>query len=123
MFNAYRFGGFLMFRLYPNEIAFMDGRNDLYRSFRDDVYNPILTSAPGWRALWRQAVADHGVGWVLVDEKETGLVDALRRDPGWSAPARAGASAVTDGSPGRDGIVLLSRRPGPDAASSGSTAP
>jgi hypothetical protein len=41
-FNAYRFGGFLMFRLYPGERVVMDGRNDLYREFRTDVYNRIL---------------------------------------------------------------------------------
>jgi len=107
IFNSYRFGGFLMFRLYPQDAAFMDGRNDLYRSFQDDVYNPILKARPGWRSLWTEAVRQHDIRWVLVDESEP-LVAELKSDPGWQLE--------TFGPAGDDpaGVVLLSRRD-PDA--------
>jgi len=107
IFNSYRFGGFLMFRLYPQDVVFMDGRNDLYRSFRDDVYNPILTAGPGWRSLWSEAVREHDIRWVLVDESDESerLAAELRSDPAWQ---------IEDfGSAGGDrgsGVVLLSRR-------------
>jgi len=107
VFNSYRFGGFLMFRLYPREVAFMDGRNDLYGAFRHEVYNPILATRPGWRSLWARAVEEHDVRWVLVDEKDP-LVAALAGDAAWLMAAD-GAPAVLDGEPGRDGVVLMPR--------------
>lgn len=101
-FNAYRFGGFLMFRLYPSERVFMDGRNDLYEEFRDGVYNPIRTTEPGWEGMWRDAVRDHEVGWVLLDRGDP-LVDALGRvGAGWIGPFE------TDGE-GAATIALLVR--------------
>lgn len=104
IFNGYRFGGFLMFRLYPQERVFMDGRNDLYGTFRDEVYNPILAARPGWRDAWRRAVDEHDVCCVMVDETD-GLAGRLAAEGGWIAPA----GGVLDGTPGRDGVISLVR--------------
>jgi len=104
IFNGYRFGGFLMFRLYPQERLFMDGRNDLYGTFRDDVYNPILEARPGWRESWRRVVERYDVECVMVDEAD-GLARHLRSEGGWIAAG----DGVLDGSPGRDGVVTLFR--------------
>ena len=81
-FNAYRFGGFLMFRLYPQERVFMDGRNDLYGTFREEVYNRILFAEPGWSEAWDDAVARYDLGWVLVDATDP-LASALARSSRW----------------------------------------
>jgi hypothetical protein len=87
-FNAYRFGGFLMFRMYPRETVFMDGRNDLYGMFRHTVYNPVLRAEPGWEKLWDEAVARFDVRWVLIDstdplaERLAGRPDWIRREAG-----------------------------------------
>lgn len=100
-FNAYRFGGFLMFRLYPSERVFMDGRNDLYEEFRDGVYNPIRMTAPGWEGMWQDAVIDYDVRWVLLDRDDP-LVDALgRAGSGWIGPFE------TDGGSGEEIALLL----------------
>lgn len=101
--NAYRFGGFLMFRLYPEERVFMDGRNDLYGRFRNEVYNPILRAEPGWRAALRDAVARWDLGWILVDAAEP-IASALPGEPGWIS----GSPPRVDGGDG-DGIVLYLR--------------
>lgn len=98
-FNAYRFGGFLMFRLWPEERVFMDGRNDLYGAFRNEVYTPILETAPGWREAWERERARYDVGWALLDEASP-LARALTTAPGWLPPLH------TDGPPG-EGIVLV----------------
>jgi hypothetical protein len=101
-FNSYRFGGFLMFRLHPQERVFMDGRNDLYGTFRSEVFTPILEARPGWRALWSEAVERRGVRWALLDASAP-LAAALRAEPGWiEAPTR-------DGGTGADAIVLFLR--------------
>lgn len=101
--NTYRFGGFLMFRLYPEERVFMDGRNDLYGPFRNDVYNPILRADPGWRGALENAVDRWDLGWILIDAAEP-LASALPVEPGWIS----GTPARVDGGPG-DGIVLYLR--------------
>ncbi len=104
-FNSYGSGGFLMFRLYPEERVFMDGRNDLYLEFRDQVYNRLRTAAPGWQNLWRRVVREYDIGWVLLDRKDP-LVDRLLEDPGWiSRPG--GGVLVTDRNPGREVALLL----------------
>lgn len=105
VFNEYRFGGFLMFRLYPRELVFMDGRNDLYGVWRLREYVPLLAAVPGWRGRWRDAVGRYGVTWALLDES-TPLAGALRSEAGWIRVA-PDASGVTDGRAGRDGIVLF----------------
>lgn len=109
IFNAYRFGGFLMFRLYPDEPVFMDGRNDLYGTFRDEVYNPIREARPGWRNAWEEAVARYDVRWLMLDERDP-LVGRLAADPTWQRPA----GGVVDGTPGVNGVVTLARRGGED---------
>ncbi len=106
-FNTYRFGSFLMFRLYPEERVFIDGRNDLYREFTNDVYLPILWTAPGWERRWSDAVARYGIGWVLVDDTDP-IASALRSDPEW-LPGPPGRGPVVDGESGRDGIALFLR--------------
>ena len=93
-----------MFRLYPQERVFMDGRNDLYGTFRDDVYNPILGARPGWREAWERTVEEHDVCCVMVDEGEA-LAGRLAAEGDWIAPA----GGLLDGTPGRDGVVSLFR--------------
>jgi hypothetical protein len=93
-FNAYRFGGFLMFRMYPEERVFMDGRNDLYGMFRHRVYNPILFAEPGWEKRLDEAVARFDIGWILVDAADP-LAVGLAGRAGWIR----GEPPSTDGSP------------------------
>jgi len=103
-FNAYRFGGFLMFRLYPQERVFMDGRNDLYGTFREEVYNRILFTEPGWSEVWDDAVARYDLGWVLVDATDP-LAFELGRSLLWRrVPDR---ELTSDSRFSADGIVLF----------------
>ncbi|ANM28948.1 hypothetical protein ABI59_04000 [Acidobacteria bacterium Mor1] len=108
VFNSYRLGGFLMFRLYPQDRAFMDGRNDIYEMYRDEVYNPILFTQPGWERLWREAVAEHDVCCVLIEERDP-LARALAADPEWVVPRRNGVPVI-DGTPGAGATAFLVRR-------------
>ena len=107
--NAYRFGGFLMFRQYPDARVFMDGRNDLYREFRDSVYNPLLRAAPGWREALAEAVGRWGIEWILIDAAEP-LAAALAGEPGW-LPGDGRPGWVTDGAPGASVVLFLREQP------------
>ncbi len=103
-FNAYRFGGFLMFRMYPQERVFMDGRNDLYGAFRTRVYDRILLAEPGWAELWTDAVARYDLGWVLLDATDP-LAASLAHSPRWRRVPDG--RLVDDPRFGADGIVLF----------------
>jgi len=103
VFNSYRTGGYLMFRLYPQERVFMDGRNDVYGVFREQVYNRILRVEDGWRPLWRDAAERYDVGCVLVDD-DAPIARELRTEPGWIERPT--------GDPGSVLFVRAPRRPG-----------
>jgi hypothetical protein len=81
-FNDYRFGGFLMLRRYPQEIVLMDGRNDLYGTFRTGPYNDVLYSRPGWDSTWDEMQRRWNLRWVLVDAA-TPFAGILERDAAW----------------------------------------
>jgi hypothetical protein len=103
-FNGYRFGGFVMFRLYPREVVVMDGRNDLYGTFRTEVYNRILFTLPGWEQLWREAVRRYDLRWVLLDRSDP-LAAALSTDPRWLRVPDERLGVVSG--PASDGFVLF----------------
>ena len=48
MFNAYNFGGYLIWKLYPEYQVYIDGRADLYGTDFVTNYMDIYTSKPGW---------------------------------------------------------------------------
>jgi hypothetical protein len=73
MYNSYNWGGYLIWRLYPDEPVFVDGRTDLYsldsRVLED--YGRVHWIRPGWR----EVLDRYGVGLVLTER--TGLLDVL----------------------------------------------
>lgn len=52
MFNTYRFGGYLIYRLYPEQRVFIDGRADLYGDRFLLDYERIYSGGAGWRQLF-----------------------------------------------------------------------
>jgi hypothetical protein len=84
LFNDYDWGGYLIYHLYPGWHVFIDGRADIYGRFVDR-YLTVALLRPGWR----QVLAEHGVGVVLV-QKESPLAVVLGDDPDWEE-AYAGA--------------------------------
>jgi hypothetical protein len=77
LFNDYDWGGYLIYHLYPEWRVFIDGRADVYGRFVDR-YLTVALLRPGWR----QVLAQHGVGVVLV-QKESPLAVVLGDDPDW----------------------------------------
>jgi hypothetical protein len=78
LFNSYGWGGYIIWRLYPQNPVFIDGRADVYGDNFIFAYMNIYRAAPGWDL----ALAEHGVALVLV-EPESGLAKVLRQSPGW----------------------------------------
>jgi hypothetical protein len=72
MFNSYNWGGYLLWRLWPDYPVYVDGRTDLYDNdfLRDDYLNIIL-ARPGFQAKLDQ----RGIGFVIVEANS--LLDTL----------------------------------------------
>jgi hypothetical protein len=78
MFNAYNWGGYLTWRLYPDYPVFVDGRTDL---FDDALLREYLSTAlgqPGYAAVLDR----YGINLVVVEARSL-LADHLARDAGW----------------------------------------
>jgi len=68
MFNSYNFGGYLIYRLYPDQKVFIDGRADMYGDHFVNEYVKIAKVQPGWE----QAFDKYNIDYVI-----TGLNEPL----------------------------------------------
>lgn len=75
VFNAYRFGGYLIFR---GVRPFIDGRADMYG---DAFFSAYLKAREGGPALDR-ALAQHAIDWTILETGEP-MVREMNRKPGW----------------------------------------
>ena len=78
LYNAYGWGGYLIWRLYPEQRVFIDGRADVY----GDAFMEEFLKA--WRggAGWRAPLERFGVRVVLI-EPDAPLATRLTQEPGW----------------------------------------
>jgi len=79
MLNSYNFGGYLIWKLYPQYQVFIDGRADVYGdAFMDEYY------ARAWqgRGDWQVYLERYNVQ-VVVMEPDGTLAQLLRTQPRW----------------------------------------
>ncbi len=63
MYNLYHWGGYLVWRLYPQQRVFIDGRADVYGDAFIDEYLRVYQL----RENWREPLDRYGVSLVLID--------------------------------------------------------
>ena len=79
VFNSFPWGGYMLYRLWPEVRVFIDGQTDFYGEVLTREYEQVITLSDGW-----QAVLDkHDVDWVLVPS-DSKLARALRSDSAWA---------------------------------------
>jgi hypothetical protein len=79
LLNSYNFGGYLIWRLYPNYPVFIDGRADVYGdAFMDEYYNRMWLG----HGDWQEYLNRFKIRLVLM-EKYGALSSLLRGDAGW----------------------------------------
>jgi hypothetical protein len=78
IYNTYGWGGYLIWRLYPDYPVYIDGRADVYGDQFIYAYSDVYRGLSNWPA----ALASANVRLVLV-EPGSGLAAALRKDPSW----------------------------------------
>ena len=88
MFNEWRFGGSLLWFLYPKFTVFADGRCDAYpEAFWKEEYFPIMNAQPGWQELVRARRVSGALLPMMEADEPPELARQLFADPAWALVA------------------------------------
>jgi hypothetical protein len=79
VFNYFPWGGYLLYRAWPEHKVFIDGQTDFYGEALTRQYERVITLGDGWR----QVLAGYQVNWVLMPTGSP-LITALQADRIWS---------------------------------------
>jgi hypothetical protein len=88
MFNAFDWGGYLLFRLWPEQQIFMDGHTHIYGEALTREYEQVIEAQIGWQEVfqrykitwvivpghWKLAQELIGQGWEIVYEDQTAII-------------------------------------------------
>ena len=89
LFNSYTWGGYLIWRTYPEYRVYIDGRADVYGDAFIFDYLNIYNADPGWEGkLNKQAVRTILVG------SDAPLANILRQSPAWQIAFEDKRSAI-----------------------------
>jgi hypothetical protein len=78
IFNTFNWGGYLIWRLYPDYLVYIDGRPDMYGSEFVSDYIEIHFANPGWE----ERLDQKNVQLVFV-ESDSNLANALQQSMKW----------------------------------------
>jgi len=77
-FNYFPWGGYLLYRHWPDVKVFIDGQTDFYGEALTRQYEQVVTLSPGWEDVLDQ----YSVDWVIFPVGEPLAVELSSR-PGW----------------------------------------
>ena len=89
LFNSYNWGGYLIWRLYPDYRVFIDGRTDLYANAFIQRYLRVMLA----RGDWKGTLDEYHVNTILVEE-ESPLANLLTQSMGWSLVYHDGQAVI-----------------------------
>jgi hypothetical protein len=82
LFNAYHFGGYLIYKGFPKDGVFVDGRADMYDAFLKNYFD-VVDLKPDWKAVlerfdieWMLITANSPLSVLLLETENWGLVYA-----------------------------------------------
>jgi hypothetical protein len=78
VFNSYGWGGYLIWKFYPERLVFIDGRADVY----GDALLEEYLSAENCEKGWRRTLDDHAVRTVMI-RPDVPLASLLSEDTRW----------------------------------------
>jgi hypothetical protein len=88
-FNLFHWGGYLLYRSWPERTVFIDGQTDFYGEALTRQYNQIITLTGDWEDVLDQ----YHVTWVIMPV-DSALVKALRDYPDWGVAYQDSTAAV-----------------------------
>ena len=66
MFNEFNWGGYILYRSWPDNLVFIDGQTDFYGADLTKEFLDISALRPGWE----ETLDKHHVSWVLIPSNE-----------------------------------------------------
>jgi hypothetical protein len=78
MFNYFTWGGYLLYRLWPQDTVFIDGQTDFYGESLTREYEQVMYVNQGWETVLEK----YNVDWVIVPS-DTPLVNSLQDELDW----------------------------------------
>ncbi len=78
LFNSYNWGGYLIFRLWPDYPVYIDGRTDLYDDAFIRRYLEVMVADEGWQ----QTLDEDGINLIFIEANST-LAKFLPLEAGW----------------------------------------
>ena len=78
MFNLYQWGGYIEYRLWPEERVFIDSKSDFYGEQFVRQYETVINGDEGWELI----IEEYNVEWALIPP-DLSIAHALQRDLGW----------------------------------------
>ncbi|HSO13992.1 MAG TPA: hypothetical protein VLT51_16565, partial [Anaerolineales bacterium] len=78
MFNNFIWGGYMLYRMFPQELVFIDGQTDFYGEAFTREYAQVVKLEDGWEGV----LAKYDVSWVII-ETDRSLVPALQSKLDW----------------------------------------
>lgn len=79
LYNEYHWGGYLIWKLYPDYRVFIDGRADVYGDKFFEEFMAAHAGEPGWR----ETLTKYNVRTVLVTP-DSAIASLLRQDQSWN---------------------------------------
>ena len=93
-FNYFPWGGYLLYRLWPEQKVFIDGQTDFYGEALTRQYEQVITLSPGWEGV----LEAYRVDWVIMPAGSE-LVGALLEAPGWEMQYQGTTAAILSRNP------------------------
>lgn len=89
VFNDFTWGGYLLYRLWPDEQVFIDGQTDFYGEELTRDYLTVVNASPGWEEILDR----YDVQWVIVRPHRP-ISHWLDRTGGWDRLYEDGIAIV-----------------------------
>jgi hypothetical protein len=88
MFNSYNWGGYFVWRLWPDYPVFVDGRTDVYNTFLAEYIQAIFLQ-PDYETVFDR----HGIGFIVI-EQNSALSTMLAQSDRWALVYRDEQAAI-----------------------------
>lgn len=88
-FNYFPWGGYLLYRIWPDKLVFIDGQTDFYGELLTRQYEQVITLSPGWE----EVLQEYQVNWVLMPTQSK-LVEHLQILEDWDTVYRDHVSTI-----------------------------
>jgi len=78
MFNEFTWGGYLLYRMFPRDLVFIDGQTDFYGESFTHEYAKVMMLENGWPDI----LTKYDVSWAIVETRRI-LIPTLQSELNW----------------------------------------